>query len=220
MSTGNTFCIALIEYDKILVIGASSTVIACIEDTIKKAWSKGVQSEKTGESFQFKLKGNPWIGNLDEFVPARRLLVALFQTLLANGWRFFFSTYLSQTSNRLSLLFMSTPPINIPHFAISFNESDKIRFIDAPSDLYSKLKEAVSKYWKQGIQDEKDFYGSKELKLKGKPWFPVEAVQARILILGLMETLQSFGWEVVASIDISTREIDYDTWIVANVRPT
>jgi hypothetical protein len=96
---------------------------------------------------------------------------------------------------------------------LSLNESDKLRLIKFPQAEVQAVRAAIKKSWPKGIQDERDYYGAHEFKLKGYPWEGQgsEAVPSRLLTCSVLEALWNMGWVLQAATDISKKQLDKDT---------
>lgn len=74
-------------------------------------------------------------GSGSEAVWSRRLIVHVLHGLAAIGWHVLVSADLTKKQyDKDSIFFKSGPPLQRYMFAVSFNESDKIRIIDAPNE--------------------------------------------------------------------------------------
>lgn len=81
-----------------------------------------------------------------EAVPARRLVVHVLHALAAVGWHLHATADLSKKSyDKDTLIFQQGQPRQRYFFSMSFNESDKIRIIDAPSP-------AVTQAFQQAVE--------------------------------------------------------------------
>ena len=107
------------------------------------------------------------------------------------------------------------------HFTISLNSNDLLRVIDAPESLIPTIRDIIQTSWYRGIQGVLRYAGSWEFKLKGTPWWAdgQETVEARILILKLMEMLHAVGWSPIASIDSSRKVTDKSSLIFRQSQP-
>lgn len=77
----------------------------------------------------------PGYGQYSEAVPSRRLMTHLLHCLSVHGWHLSISTDLSKKSyDKDTLFFRHGPPLNRMFFSVSFNEYDKIRIIDPPTE--------------------------------------------------------------------------------------
>lgn len=107
--------------------------------------------------------------------------------------------------------------------AISFNRSDLLRVIDGPEEVVGMVRHTIEKGgWKRGLQRFDLYNGCPEFKMYGNPWWADggETVATRIFLMHLVANLESIGWVVYASVDISTGHEgrDLDSWILRKVR--
>lgn len=81
-----------------------------------------------------------------EAVPSRHLIVHVLGALALTGWHLTFSTDLSKKQwDKDSLFFKPGPPVKRVFFAVSFNETDKIRLIDGPNPQVTEAFTAAVK---------------------------------------------------------------------------
>ena len=164
-------------YDLIRVITDPATsvhVVSLVRHAIQQSWPYGIQREAMyAGAFEFKCKGNPWTGQMEEAVYAKLLVVGIVYTLAQNGWKLITGCDISKKKNDVDSLFFerTMPDLAASVFAISFNETDRIRIIGAGAQLIAHFKQIVSAGWVNGIQGQRDYAGSFELKLRGNPWF-------------------------------------------------
>ena len=131
------FTISLNTHDLIRVISAPESLVSAVRSTIQSFWLKGIQKEsRYAESWEFKLKGNPWWASGDEAVESRFLILKLMETLQAYGWSPVTGIDSSRKlSDKSSLLFRQSQPRQSPFFCLSLNETDKLRLINASEDV-------------------------------------------------------------------------------------
>jgi len=101
-----------------------------------------------------------------------------------------------------SLIFryQSPPPPPCEWLSISFDRSDRLRISDPPS---SDLAATVVSAFGQTVSKEERKPGYFEIKFHGYPWYPSgeETVKTRMMVVRLLEVLESFGYTLYASID-------------------
>jgi hypothetical protein len=122
-----------------------------------------------------------------------------------------------------SVFFKTGPPLQRFFFSITFNESDKVRIIDSPSEQVTeafKTVVAVSPFiplkvvalmkqqsWPGGIQDQKwKEDGCWQIKLRGTPFYTSSGEQinqTRLLMCNILGVMDHHGFELVASVDQS-----------------
>ena len=83
-------------------------------------------------------------------------------------------------------------------FAISLDEGDRLRLINASSQVVELVRGVVRQFWPL-IQREKDRFGSHEFKLKGYPWSDEgeQELPAITLLCQLFTALRRIGWKVM-----------------------
>lgn len=105
-------------------------------------------------------------------VNAKLLIVGVVYEMALNGWKLIVGCDISKNRTDVDALFFergnSDPSASV--FAISFNMSDRVRIIGAGPQLIGQFRQIVASGWRYGIQNERDYYGSMEIKLHGNPW--------------------------------------------------
>jgi len=98
---------------------------------------------------------------------------------------------------------------------LSLNATDRLRLLQFSQIEINAIRNAIQLVWAKGIQQERDYYGSFEFKLRGRPWWgqAEDAVPSRQLMISVLRTLYDLGWILVTSIDISKKEWDKDSLI-------
>lgn len=119
-----------------------------------------------------------------------------------------YSTAVSKTTTSLDTLIFSrqipTPPLESREWmCIAFSNGDRLRFVDAPSDLLESTKEMLTRIKYLQSQQEHGPDGCYEFKLQGYPWASMggETMRMRGMLLQLMNILNQHGWTVYGSID-------------------
>lgn len=99
--------------------------------------------------------------------------------------------------------------------SLSLHKGDLIRLLDFPEAAIELIRQAIRSAWPSGLQDEREAYGSFELKLKGYPWLGRgdEAMHARRLMRSIFENLFDAGWILSLSTDVTKKNRDHDTMI-------
>ncbi|KAK8864276.1 hypothetical protein IAR55_001522 [Kwoniella newhampshirensis] len=219
-------CLHLGRTDRIRLIGLPQDCIPAVDEAIKRVWYPGVQTQGPYISgWEWKVSGNPWRGQGIEAIAARRLLSHILHALSAIGWDLHMSCDLSKKEWDKDTLFLhSVPPRQRYYFSISFNESDKVRIIDPPDMIVQDAFVRAVQTWPAGIQKqgEKES-GCYQLKLRGTPWWTsdgAEVVHSRLLGCTILSAMESVGFELVSSVDMSMgngdRQMDLDTWFFAS----
>jgi hypothetical protein len=86
--------------------------------------------------------------------------------------------------------------------AISFDNLDKLKIV---GDIQRDLAQAVIQTFDSELSGHELVQGRLLLKFHGKPWFPngTDTVETRLWVLGLLQTLETYGYTVYSSIDMS-----------------
>ncbi|ORX77100.1 hypothetical protein K493DRAFT_363489 [Basidiobolus meristosporus CBS 931.73] len=180
---------------------------------LKRAWFQGIQDERDYHGYpEFKLRGNPWLGQGEEAVYSRVLMVGILRLMEQHGWRHLTSIDISKKScDKDSLFFEFTGIVCNPTiFSISLNQTDRLRIIEAPSDVPKLVRSIIQGLWK--IQDERNYNTAFEFKLLGNPWMAQgsDTVQIRVLLMRLISGLRSAGYRLYATVDMNAGNDGYD----------
>jgi len=99
--------------------------------------------------------------------------------------------------------------------SLSLHMTDRIRLLQFPIPIIQTVQTAIVKSWPRGIQGTRDYYGSREFKLRGNPWSgqSEEAVHSRRLMCTVLAALFDAGWLLRLSTDVSKKQMDKDTLI-------
>lgn len=211
--------------DRIRLIGLPNDIINTMRTAIKQSWGSIQHESKYYSAFEFKLAGNPWRGEGYEAVNSRRLLAAILRTMAQFGWNLLQAADISRKPHDKDTLFFEKGTLDpdVALFAMSFNMSDLIRIIDAPS-FAPCVKDAIRSIWRNGIQFENNYCGSIQFKLWGNPWNAdgSETVSVRMLLCQIIANIRAKGFKLYGSVDISIgdgEKGDLDSWIFRRVGP-
>ncbi|KAK3379497.1 hypothetical protein B0T24DRAFT_158898 [Lasiosphaeria ovina] len=212
---------------------------ANIQPVILATWPLGIQSSGPyAESYQYKLKGKPfgW-ANEQEVVGGFRVMRNVLAFLHEQSWQLVTPLVCSRKRGAKDTLIFrrrpldAGPPVPMDWLAVALMGSDKLRVVydakdvklsgGADSDhdhlgvLISGLKKALEAM--DCFQKGDWSYDSFEFKLKGRPWLSQgeDVVKSRLLLLRIVETLDSSGWQSCCSVLQRTGNDDFrmaDTW--------
>lgn len=110
----------------------------------------------------------------------------------------------------------------VEFLTISLNRNGRLRFIHVQNHIVAALEETVRQTWNHGVEEVRDDRPQcYELVLKGNPWWTsgVEAVEARLLIVKIMEKLSQFGYSVLTGLDISPKSNDKSLFLFQRGTP-
>jgi hypothetical protein len=207
--------------DRIRLLRFPQPVLDAIQTTILTHWPGGIQGARPYQaSYEFKLHGYPWNGIGENSVHSRRLMYRILEALFNCGWILVLSTDVSKkTTDKDSLLFRQQTSAPAPRtwFAISFSRHDRLRFIDAPTEVVQRMLSLLKTETESHKVYDHSGGGTYELKLRGSPWWPdgKNTMEVRRLLLVLLEGLEANGFAVYASIDQKVGGSDSgetDTW--------
>ncbi|WVR07171.1 hypothetical protein IAU60_004212 [Kwoniella sp. DSM 27419] len=216
-------CLHLGSSDRVRLIGLPPSAVGPVDEAIKRVWLAGIQQSMAYYGgWEWKLRGNPWHGQGAEAVYSRRLLCHILHALSTIGWDLHQACDLTKKGfDKDTLLLHSVQPHQKFYFSVSFNESDKVRIIDPPNDFVRDTFVRAVQTWPLGIQSQIEKEpGATQLKLRGTPWWTSDGgqvVQARLLGCAILSAMDSVGFELVGSVDMSTGggdkgTADLDTW--------
>ena len=219
------FCaVDLWLWDKIKLFHCGTQVNEAVVDTVRENW-KAIQS--TGNvklSFDIKLKGYPWRGiEGDDSVKNKMLVMKIIQVMVTNGWTPYSATHLDS----LSTLFFCkkrnqnvSPEFCSSMFAISLCGNDRLRLVNAEDDVIQATRMVITRNWPL-IQDEGEYCGSYEFKLKGWPWWNtgLEAMPGVALFCALLTELRRLGWRVMINMGLPKGQGDKRVFYFIKVPP-
>ncbi|KAH7105937.1 hypothetical protein BKA62DRAFT_688425 [Auriculariales sp. MPI-PUGE-AT-0066] len=137
-------CMTLNKTDTLRLINCPPPTVSAIRDVILARWPKGLQKEKEYHgALEFQLRGLPWVDQGSNSVPARQLMLSILATFYQLGWTLVASTDITKKQEDKDSLFFRTGhslPPKAQFFAISFNEGDKLRLIEAPAEIIKAVQ--------------------------------------------------------------------------------
>lgn len=216
--------ISLHRTDRLRLLGFQTADIQGIRDVIQSSYRKGIQQEQLyGGSHEFKFHGNPWSGQGSDAIIARILMREILAYLFSIGWILHASTDVSKKEFDKDTLFFrkqQVPPPASDWISISFNLSDRLRLIGAPPQLVQDMKGLLSRLGllQQDMGWKDANLKAWEFKIRGYPWRASgeETMSTRLLLLKMLECLESHGWSLYASVDQNTGHGEHtsetDSW--------
>ncbi|KAL4881737.1 hypothetical protein BJY04DRAFT_188039 [Aspergillus karnatakaensis] len=199
------------QTDRIRFLRFPEPITALASEVIQGLWPKGIQKVQTyDESLELKLKGNP-LGYADdaEKVAIRVTLMGILNAFAKEGWCVVPTGRVARMGNygswgqKDSLIFHYQQPRAFSWLCISFDSSDLLHLINAPTELATAL---INHFGDRVEACNKDFVsGNFELKFKGNPWNKSSgkgSVQSRLIILDLMQCLEEQGYSMSTGLDI------------------
>ena len=125
-----------------------------------------------------------------------------------HGWAIMAALDTSRSLSDTSfLIFRSTPSRSMHYMCLSLNETDKIRLINAPSDVVKVVHDSIQTYYTYGIQRFENYGSVPEFKLNGRPWSGDKnySKHGRQLLMLLMDCLVKLGFGFAISADVSAK---------------
>ncbi|KAF9432859.1 hypothetical protein BGZ76_010230 [Entomortierella beljakovae] len=234
--------IALLDKNKIRLIGTPQPLTPLLRSAIITCWGTISSESNYAGAHEFRLSGAPFRGEGPDLVRSRRLLLGLLYTMARAGWDLIQATDVSKReSDRDTLFFEYSPPASasssssrtvgydgeglreVELFAVSFNRTDRIRVISQQSPevayrMMDLIKQAVASQWKYGIQKEKDYCGAHEIKLQGNPFGARgdQSVYARMMQAQMIANFRAEGYKLYTSIGLGPGKEgnDVESWIL------
>lgn len=197
------------------MIAFPAETIGLVRTIIQNSWARGIQrdSDYYG-AHEFKLVGNPWHGQVWDAVRSRTLVLALLRDLYHAGWQLEASTDIMKKVTDKDTLFFTCGPAPPPSsfFAVSFNEGDKMRLIEAGEPEIIAVRNVLGPWVQREEWKVPDV--AYQFQIHGYPWRAqgCEIVSTRILVLNVLNAFAAAGWVFYASIDISSGQGDTDSW--------
>ncbi len=229
-SMTSVICLSLNSTDRIRVL-APENVYGLIRQIIIQSWPNGIQDEGVfDKSYEFKLKGNPWMAwseNSSDSINSPALICQIMSSLFKNQWKFIsaIDTGKNQTSLNALYFYYETEKVdhnelmNTSFFALSLNKSDRIRVHSATNELislFSNESYGVPNLWKAGIQKTTLINSSTlEFKLKGNPWlnYGAEAVESKKFLNNILNLLSRSGFRLYGVCDLTKHVSNKSTFI-------
>lgn len=202
----NYFSFSFSGTNTIRLLTISDDIISITEQVIKALWI--VDNIKKGNYLvEFVLNGNPLIYKNNEF---KFLLCELFRVYLEHGWFIVGNMCLNRYARNGSVvIFNKQEPTNTTQIAcLSLDRADRMNFIGTEA-LANHLREAITKYWSKGIDNEKNKsnrnYTSFEFKVNGYPWHPLtnkDEFAAPEFMCGIFKEFSDIGWTFYSAIQL------------------
>ncbi|KAF2878519.1 hypothetical protein BDV95DRAFT_624938 [Massariosphaeria phaeospora] len=212
--------LSLHQENRVRFLHFPQQVINLCRDAIRATWPKGIDSEQDyAGAWEIKTNGHPWGGFRDQS-ESSRVVCAMLKTLHEQGRVMTLTTDVTKKEfDKDTLVFRHQAPAPAPcdWFSVAFSKYDRLTLQDAPHEVHRLLIDRLQQ--SNGYKVEKhgeEAPGIYELNLNGNPWVGEgkDTVRVRELVLTLIETLDSEGWTVYASMSQKTAAngTDNDTW--------
>ena len=211
--------ISLKSTDLIRVVNSPPYINELVRSAILTGWCLEIQQESAlFNSYEFKLKGNPWTGSSNEAVFSKRFINKLIEIFKHNSFDLYSICDLSMNYDRVSTFYFNRVPnqasVMPKILSVSLNESDKIRIIDDKCDFAGIVRECLVRNWIRGIQKESDYFSAREFKLNGKPFLGTsqETVDFNIFIMVLLDYINKKYKNIrfIGGADLSAKYVKND----------
>ena len=176
---------------------------------------------------EFKVKGKPFSCHGADSIQSRKLVCKLLEYLkFHQGLDCIGSYRISDLNDKSTLILSKYEAKKVLFSCVSFNDTNKIRFINFPKPIVLVLLSVVNKTYLPGIAAERarddDCH---EIDLNGMPWTHESSynLHARSMLVLLLKQLQICRWKFVFSGDVSSKvrrhqdngpdyHLDVDSW--------
>jgi len=168
---------------------------------------------------ELKLGGCPWWADGNDAVEARYFVSCLLGALKLNGWEVAGAVALAKHSNdKATFLLRQCAPRAAPHMCVSLSKTNRLRLIVSSSDiseeaelrLTTRMNEVIKSHWV--ALGPRNYGKSIEWKLEGDPWdtegLYSDQTRGIHLLCLLLGVIQPLGWRLVASADVSSKNLD------------
>ena len=196
-------------------------VVNFVKTAIFAHWPEGMQNEKRiGQFFEIKLGQDRWL----TFSPlashshfSASMMNNIMKTLFKQGWINIGAIKIGKNQADLNALYfrfdreirdLYVSGLESKFCAISLNENDKIRLVNAPLEIANAVRLAIEANWSKGIDKEKIQHDAHEFEftLKGSPFWchGTDTVESRKIISGILKNLNDQSWSLYSTCLLST----------------
>ncbi|KAF0700279.1 Aste57867_9187 [Aphanomyces stellatus] len=117
--------------------------------------------------------GNPWYPTGEDAVNARRLMLHILRCLLSHGFQLYCASVIDNHPGAHDVLYFEpcTPCLHAAMVAVSINQHDLLRLVDAPPNLVALVTTVVTHTYTGGAVRVSEYApGCWQFKLDGSPW--------------------------------------------------
>jgi len=245
----NTSAMAVVglhESDKMQFINVDGSAAQLLYDVVSKAWHSNVaMKEKKTDSkngftplsyHEITMCGSPWgwtTGEKDA-VHGRLSVLRVVETMAKQGWRMVLNCNVRPTTDTLFFVRDDGIAARVAEvggramFGMGLHKMDEFRIVGREHldnswqpQVIDALTKAINTYWPQGLkrsEQKEHFY---VLEMHGTPWWAdgTEAVQARLMVAKVYESLLSLGWLIKSTIDCSRKDNDKNSFFFERCNP-
>ncbi|KAF4708488.1 hypothetical protein FOZ63_008078, partial [Perkinsus olseni] len=187
---------------------------------IAETWPRGVQKEGMyGESYEWKLRGYPWLADGTDTVDARLLVGRIIGIMQSLGFELMPKIDCSGKLADLSFMMFRRPPTALrtlpppPVLCLSLHTYDRVRLTCTDTRVVEEVSSRVRAslgppHLPVDVVESSRWYGrALEFKISGWPFHGMmcsqTALAAGLVILTMIDALRELGWELKASLDVS-----------------
>ena len=187
--------------DRMTVLHLDGAGLSAVAQAIKDTWKPGIQAEQSrcGTGWSFKLNGYPFSSSNSKMSQqSRQTIMRILQNLHGIGYHVLASGTLGRVEDRSTLFFKkSLSNILTPQFLCVGFSTDKIQFMNLPSQLMDTIKDTIRTSWTMGIQSVDEENGVLQFKLAGTPWTATndeQSILSKMLLQAVFATLHRYQW--------------------------
>jgi len=239
--------VGLHNSDRIQLINIDGSLAQHLLDVVRTAWHKEVSMKeketdaKSGHSplayQEMEMSGSPWgwMTGESDAVHGRLAVLRIIEAMAKRGWRMVLNCNVRPTTDTLFFVRDDKIALHVGEFgggAVMFgmglHKMDEFRIVgrrDMDDSWQPQVVDAVSRtisaFWPQGLkrsEQKDDFY---VLEMHGTPWWAdgTDAVQSRLMVAKVFETLISLGWLIKSTIDCSRKDNDKNSLFFERCQP-
>lgn len=218
----NFASVSLHMTDRLRLMFLPPEVCDAVRNAIHQTWPNGIQQEREYHgSWEFKMRGNPWVPHGEDAIYARRLTRGIMSVLYSYGYVLYISTDISmKAGDKDNLFFRHQDPAPTPceWFSCTFSRGDRLRLIDAPPDVIADMINTLRSYTQSHAPYRVP--GTYEIKFNGYPFAASggDTMVSRAMVLQMFEALERNGFTVYASVDQKFSNeggTETDTWVMS-----
>lgn len=205
------------RFDRLRLIGFDSAALEAARLTVLRFHQRDPDDRYGSGCAEYKLKGYPFSCSAEEGIASRQLICRLLEALRDRGWEVLAGLDVAtKKSFEKSLIVMNRCESARLKFAcVAPGDIDRLYLINFPHQISQLLKQTITRYYLPGVvsQEARDASSVHEFVLQGPPWSHNSSfnLQARTMLMMIVKELGTYGWQVVASADVSSKYVHHDS---------
>ena len=205
----STMCISFQYTDRVTTLHLDDTGLFAVRKAIEGTWKPGISVEKPkyGLGRSYRLCGYPFSTTSSSVSPQiLRMVCQMLQKLYEVGWKITATSDLGRLKDKSTLFFNRCPPelSACPLLCVNLNSSDKLLFVNLPSQLIEPIEETIRSSWPLGIQKKSLTKEMLDVKLFGYPWRTTGqmSIMAKVLLQNIIATLYRYQWILYCNVNL------------------